>query len=270
MVDNFYSHDYLPQDVNSYRANSLSPEPRQASASPSDHRQLLFTELSTIEGSCEITTKSVEDKGVKGENGDEDLGIGAERRDQSNGQPLQPSRTPTGDVRKVQSHSIEDITKQQSPDHHHQRSSSGGAMHARNNNSMNASPAKGGASEVTGQPETFRSQESVGVTITVSTEMDIVTQESTQITSNQLETDAQLDSAATTLNGKTGLEEDPNQLKEFEEDRHHNIEQLNTDGSNDVAPKEEPQENTTKKPENMEWVGDSCACSVAVLNISYC
>ena len=256
MVDNFYSHDYLPQDANSYRANSLSPEPRQASASPSDHRQFLFTELSTIEGSCEITTKSVEDKGVKGENCDEDLGISAERRDQSNGQPLQPSRTPTGDMRKVQSHSVEDMTKQQSPGHHHQRSSSGSAMHTKNNNSVNSSPATGGASELTGQPETFRSQESVGVTITVSSETDIVTQESIQITTNQLETDVQLDSSAIALNDKTGLEEEPDQLKEFEEDRHHNIEQLSTDGSNIVAPIEEPQEKTTKKPENMEWVGD--------------
>ena len=253
MGDNYYSDDYLPRDANSHRANSLSPDRRQASASPSDNRQFLFTELSTIEGSCEIATKSVEDKQIKGEDRDENLGIGAPRRDQSNGQPLQPSRTPKGGIRKVQSHSVEDITnKAESPaaSPHHQRSSSG------TNNSVNAGLTKGGASELTGQPETFKSHESVGVTITVSTEADI---ESIQITSNQLiDTDAQ---SATALNGNTEPEKES---AKFEgEDKHHSDKQQSSDGSAVVAPKEEHQEKSPKKPENMEWVGDSYynACS---------
>lgn len=259
MADNFYS---LAQDANSHRANSLSPDRRHASASPSDHRQFLFTELSTIEGSCEITRKSVEGKEVKGKGSDEDLDIAsAERRDQSNGQPLQPSRSPTGDIRKVQSHSVEDVTKQESPDRHHQRSSSGSEMHARNNNSVNASlsPAKGDASELTGQPETFRSQESVEVTITVSNETDVMTKESIQITSNQLGADTQLDSAVVVLNGKPEPEEEPAQLEE--EDRHHNVKQLSSDGNEILSPKQELQGTTSKKPENMEWVGHSYYCS---------
>jgi hypothetical protein len=258
MSDNYYSDDYLLQDANSYRANSLSPDRRQPSASPSDNRQFLFTELSTIEGSCEITKKSVEDKQIKGEGRDEDLGNGAQRRDQSNGQPLQPSRTPRGGIRKVQSHSVEDITNQtESPaGPHHQRSSSGTAV---SNNSLNASLIKGsGASELTGQPETFRNQESVGVIITVSTETDIVTKESIQITSNQLDTDVHAQSA---LNGNIEPEEEGADSAPLEEeDKHHNIKQPSSDhdGSEVVAPNgEEPQEKTSKKPENMEWVGDT-------------
>ena len=260
MADNYYFNDYLPRDANSYRANSLSPDRRQPSASPSDQRQFLFTELSTIEGSCEITTKSIEDKEIKGKDRDENLDIGAQRRDQSNGQPLQPSRTPRGGIRKVQSHSVEDITNQvESPaSPHHQQSSSGTAV---SKESVSASQTKGsGASELTGQPETFRSQESVGVTITVSTETDIVTKESIQITSNQLDTDVHTQSAIE-LNGNTEPEEElVDSAPLEEEDKHHNIKQPSSDGSEVVAPNgelEEPQEKVSRKPENMEWVGDT-------------
>ena len=250
MGDNYYSDDYFPRDANSYRANSLSPDRRQASASPSDNRQFLFTELSTIEGSCEITSKSVEDKQIKGEGRDENLGTGAPKRDQSNGQPLQPSRTPKGGIRKVQSHSVEDITNQaESPggSPHHQQTSSGTPM---SNNSVSAGLTKGGASELTGQPETIKSHESVGVTITVSTEADI---ESTQITSNQLiDTNAQ---SATALNGNTEPEKES--AKSKGEDKHHSDKQQSSNRSAVIASKEEHQEISPKKPENMEWVGDS-------------
>ena len=249
-MGNFYSHERIPQgeypDSTSHRANSLSP--RRMSASPSDHREFLFTELSAIEGSCEITSKPGKDKGTKEDSCGEGLDIGADKCDQSNGQPLQPSRTPTGDIRKVQSDSVENIAQQQSPSHHHQRSSSGSAMHAMSN----ASPAKGGASELTGQPETFRSQESVGVTITVSSEVDNITSQETikdaGLNSNQLIENLQMNAK------ENGLKQESNQMKEINEEvKHHHIEQMSSDSDKVFIQNEELEE---KNPGSMEWVGD--------------
>ena len=259
-MDNFYSHEYLPQGEHpSYRANSLSP--RQMSASPSDHGEFLFTELTTIEGSCEIASNPFEDKEIKEDNHGKDLSIGADKRDQSNGQPLQPNKTPTGDIRTVQSRSIKNKTQQESPGHHHQHSSSGGPPHAMSN-SVNASPAKGGASELTGQPETFKSQESVGVTITVSSETDIMTQESikdTGLNSNQLVKNLQTNSKEEAKSGQSQESGQPNEINE--EDRHHHIEQMSSDGSTKVfVPNEELEEKNSNKPENMEWVGYDYYC----------
>ena len=260
MAANFYSHEYLTQDAQSvstsYLTNSLSP--RQTSASPLEHGQFLFTELKTIQGSCEIPA---EEKGTKEYS---QATQSAEKLDQSNGQPLEPVRTPTGEVRKAQSHSIEDLTQPEKVPHSdlHKRSSSesGGA---RNYYALSKSSGKNGASEFTGQPETFKSQEAVGVTITVSAETDTgMTQESNEkkrLKSNQLaEHEINLQTGVTVATAN-GLKQESGQLKEElnnEEDKPHHIEQPDT---NNVVPKEEAQEknSSTKNPENMEWVGDS-------------
>lgn len=153
------SQEVFPQGTQSASTELLPSSPLQKSTSTTEQSQFLNTkELSTISGSTEITTKSseqntTEDTDSLTTKGSEQKETDSNEHGCSKGLPLQTTQTTSEDQRKFQTHSTKDVMKPQ-------RSPSSG----------HSPISTESTSQQTGQEKINKSQESVGVIITISAE----------------------------------------------------------------------------------------------------
>lgn len=267
-TDDFTSQELLQQGTHSASTTPLT-SPSHHSTGPTKQDQFLFTELSTIKGSCEIAAK---DGKSDGEQDDDLVRESRQRRDpelsvtahgHSNEQPLQPNETPSGDVRKLQSQSNEGTTQPQisQPTGNHRQGSSGNMMNVSNPPISTTSECGSNATKFAGQSESSKTNGSISVTITVSGETDSskVPEQGLKLKTNHLtenEIDIQTGVAKVdTVDGLIGTSVPSSDRDSDREDGHHHLEQLSIEDDIEVVVPTDEGKNTVM-PMNIEWVGN--------------